>query len=916
MINEAEPKFQSVHTRSSFNQTFGGWYSNYVPLSTKFMQSIIGNTRVSVFHIGAAELKSDIQQVGRIVGKKSSLSTFTAVDKGEKLAKGQGIQTKGGVIYQIEGTLLVASTRDIQSTPDKTGRRWVPPTSLAGKVAGSKMYDELKKGIEKNKLDRDTWNSIERKEEDKWEKKVDYYSDDYKGGYAEKEKALKKIMGPLKRKWIKKYIDMCYKIMRKYKKQIKRHILSQKDKGSEFGWNEIVVNQIHIQDVFMLKRVGQYSSIRDEVEKIAKGTVTVGSPAQFRKWYKERGGIINEAKRIPRKKGQHRNSPSHSDLYTDENPKGTIKGLKFATVKDAQKSVSKIKNSGKSHAHKIQAAVAMEQRAKEMGKKSQAAVYRAFINKMKKKTKKKNEGWSDKYKKSIDCNNPKGFSQKAHCDGKKKKESKDYTFGPDWIPTSLAQRKKMKRIHQKLNRSIREDINIPIKIGDTILTGRFKNKKTVVKSIGKDEHGMPTINGRKVVTFRLPLKEASQASGRQGPKGYTAFVELGLEKEYYEHMKKLFTKNGETMILKEGIKDPGILKAVFLAGGPGSGKTWVAKGLFGIPDRVNVSQTGMKMVNTDKELKFLLKKYGFGTDLDALPDELFRQLTDDDYEDYSGLRGYAKELTGVRKKLYQNGRLGLIIDGTGDDYAKISKEKKELEEKGYDCYMIFVNTTLDVALKRNRNRDRVLPEKIVVDSHRQVIKNIGGFQGLFGGNNFLIIDNNKDLTEEQAQKRFNMLVKKGISKFIKKPIQNPRGKSWVRKQKMLETYTSENGTTLLLERVDFRQIAKELMRRYRVHSKLEFSSRATKGDYDFDRDIIKLRPFYSNIRDFLITVLHEIYHAMDSKKYGKNKFVAMYTQAGQEQEDKGKDFHDDNPFEIAAERWARREVNKYIKKYK
>ena len=147
MINEAEPKFQSVHTRSSFNQTFGGWYANYVPLSTKFMQKMIGNTRVSVFHVGSAELKSDIQQVGRIVGKKSSLSTFTSVDKGEKLAKGQGIQSKGGVIYQLEGTLLVASTRDIQSTPDNTGRRWVPPYSLAGKVAGSKMYNELKKGI-------------------------------------------------------------------------------------------------------------------------------------------------------------------------------------------------------------------------------------------------------------------------------------------------------------------------------------------------------------------------------------------------------------------------------------------------------------------------------------------------------------------------------------------------------------------------------------------------------------------------------------------------------------------------------------------------------------------------------------------------------------------------------------------------
>ena len=95
--------------------------------------------------------------------------------------------------------------------------------------------------------------------------------------------------------------------------------------------------------------------------------------------------------RIPRKKGQPAGSKKHSDLYTDENPKGTIKGLKFATVKDAKASVSKIKGSGKSHAHKIQAAVAMEQRAKEMGKKSQAAVYRRYINKMKEKTKKMNE---------------------------------------------------------------------------------------------------------------------------------------------------------------------------------------------------------------------------------------------------------------------------------------------------------------------------------------------------------------------------------------------------------------------------------------------------------------------------------------------------------------------------------------------
>ena len=133
--------------------------------------------------------------------------------------------------------------------------------------------------------------------------------------------------------------------------------------------------------------------------------------------------LLSEEPRKPRKKGQHRGSSSHSDLYTDENPKGTIKGLKFATVKDAKASVSKINGSGKKHAHKIQAAVAMEQRAKEMGKTAQAGVYRAYINKMKEITKKKNEGWSKKYKKSIDCSNPKGFSQKAHCDGKQKRSN-------------------------------------------------------------------------------------------------------------------------------------------------------------------------------------------------------------------------------------------------------------------------------------------------------------------------------------------------------------------------------------------------------------------------------------------------------------------------------------------------------------
>ena len=92
-------------------------------------------------------------------------------------------------------------------------------------------------------------------------------------------------------------------------------------------------------------------------------------------------------RRIPRKKGQRAKSKKHSDLYTDEDPKGTIHGLKFATETDARRSIRKIKNSTRKHNHKTQAAIAMEQRAKVAGKDKAAMIYRKFIEQQKKKTK-------------------------------------------------------------------------------------------------------------------------------------------------------------------------------------------------------------------------------------------------------------------------------------------------------------------------------------------------------------------------------------------------------------------------------------------------------------------------------------------------------------------------------------------------
>ena len=262
--------------------------------------------------------------------------------------------------------------------------------------------------------------------------------------------------------------------------------------------------------------------------------------------------------------------------------------------------------------------------------------------------------------------------------------------------------------------------------------------------------------------------------------GFKGFFKLSEMQAYKKWLKKTLRVE-----LVEGYKDPGIFKAVFLAGGPGSGKTYIAKGLFGIPDRVNVSQTGMKMVNSDKELKYLLNKFGFGTDLDSLPDEVFANLTGDGPQS-SGLRKFAKDLTAERRRLYQNGRLGMIVDGTGDDFQKISREKAELEKIGYQTYMIFVNTTLEVALQRNELRDRVLPQSIVSQSHKEVNRNIGAFQGLFGSSNFMIVDNNEQKTEDQAKKRFKMLVRQGLGKFVKSPITNKKALSWIRKQKILQ----------------------------------------------------------------------------------------------------------------------------------
>ena len=119
---------------------------------------------------------------------------------------------------------------------------------------------------------------------------------------------------------------------------------------------------------------------------------------------------------------------------------------------------------------------------------------------------------------------------------------------------------------------------------------------------------------------------------------------------------------------------------------------------------------------------------------------------------------------------------------------------------------------------------------------------------------------------------------------------------------------------LLVERIDYLDTAESLVKHYKLKSKIKFNRGSTKADYDWMKDIIYLRSSYSSVKDFLITVLHEIDHAKDAYRMGKRKYEAEYQKAGDTAVNQGKDFHDDNAFEEKAEDWAKKEVNKWIKK--
>ena len=213
--------------------------------------------------------------------------------------------------------------------------------------------------------------------------------------------------------------------------------------------------------------------------------------------------------------------------------------------------------------------------------------------------------------------------------------------------------------------------------------------------------------------------------------------------------------------LKEGVHDPGIFKAVFTAGGPGSGKSFIA-GKAGLG---KFSSFGMKTVNSDNIFEKLLRD----AKVEPVPEQIFSPKGQE-------IRGHAKELTQKRQKGWLKGRLGMVVDGTGKDYKKIKQMSNALRTLGYTSYMLFVNTSLDVAQQRNMMRARTLEPTEVEEMWKAVQQNMGKFQQYFGRQNFILVDNNSPTQDVLS----DLFVQMG--KIVKEPVTHRAALAWMKDQ--------------------------------------------------------------------------------------------------------------------------------------
>jgi hypothetical protein len=185
------------------------------------------------------------------------------------------------------------------------------------------------------------------------------------------------------------------------------------------------------------------------------------------------------------------------------------------------------------------------------------------------------------------------------------------------------------------------------------------------------------------------------------------------------------------------------------------------------------------MINSDTAFEAQLKKNGIDPKNLAQIEKEQPDLWDFITKDKNGVREKAISVTLKTKAFYEEGRLGMIIDGTGDDVSKIKKQKDRAETLGYDCYMVFENTSLEVAQFRNSKRSRTLPEKLVAEIWKECQHNLGAFQSVFG-TNFRIIDNSN------TGNNITPGIQKSVDSFLREPLRNSIGKQWVTNARILK----------------------------------------------------------------------------------------------------------------------------------
>ena len=217
--------------------------------------------------------------------------------------------------------------------------------------------------------------------------------------------------------------------------------------------------------------------------------------------------------------------------------------------------------------------------------------------------------------------------------------------------------------------------------------------------------------------------------------------------------------------INEGPNDPHIFKAVFMAGGPGSGKSYVAGKMLG--------GTGLKTINSDEIYEYLAQKH----DLDLGDPEVVGSPQGQE------IRNKAKDLTKKRRGNYLEGRLGVIIDGTGKDVDKVAKDSEALKSLGYDTMMIMVNTSLEQAQRLNKQRSRTVPDEMLTKMWHQVQQNLMKFQQVFGAANFHVVDNTFGQENKEREENFRQ-VYRNVQKFLNTPPSKPEAKQWISSAKL------------------------------------------------------------------------------------------------------------------------------------